>query len=50
MAAAHGAPLREVPPAAREQAYAVVGSEYSGWFQFQLLYARALKDNPDFLD
>lgn len=50
MAAAHGAPLREVPKAACEQAYSVVGSEYSGWFQFQLLYARTLKDNPDFLE
>jgi hypothetical protein len=28
----------------------VVGTEYAGWFQFQLLYARALKENPDFLD
>ncbi|MEY4294661.1 MAG: Decarboxylase NovR, partial [Pseudomonadota bacterium] len=49
-AAANGQPLREVPLAAREQAYGVVGTEYSGWFQFQLLYARALKENPDFLD
>jgi ribulose-5-phosphate 4-epimerase/fuculose-1-phosphate aldolase len=46
----NGQPLREVPPAAREQAYSVVGTEYSGWFQFQILYARTLKENPDFLD
>ena len=46
----NGQPLREVPQAAREQAYGVVGTEYSGWFQFQLLYARALKENADFLD
>jgi ribulose-5-phosphate 4-epimerase/fuculose-1-phosphate aldolase len=50
LAAAHGQPLREVPDAARVQAYSVVGTEYAGWFQFQLLYARALKENPDFLD
>jgi ribulose-5-phosphate 4-epimerase/fuculose-1-phosphate aldolase len=49
-AAANGQPLREVPEAARVQAYSVVGTEYSGWFQFQLLYARALKENPDFLE
>jgi ribulose-5-phosphate 4-epimerase/fuculose-1-phosphate aldolase len=47
---ANGQPLREVPEAARVQAYSVVGTEYAGWFQFQLLYARALKENPDFLD
>jgi ribulose-5-phosphate 4-epimerase/fuculose-1-phosphate aldolase len=46
----NGQPLREVPQAAREQAFGIVGSEYAGWFQFQLLYARALKENPDFLD
>jgi ribulose-5-phosphate 4-epimerase/fuculose-1-phosphate aldolase len=50
LAAAQGQPLREVPEAARKQAYGVVGTEYSGWFQFQLLYARTLKENSDFLD
>ncbi len=50
LAAANGELLREVPPAAAEQAFGVVGTEYSGWFQFQLLYARALKESPDFLD
>lgn len=49
-AAANGQPLRQVPQAAREQAYGVVGTEYAGWFQFQLLYSRAIKENPDFLD
>jgi ribulose-5-phosphate 4-epimerase/fuculose-1-phosphate aldolase len=50
MAAAGGNPLREVPKAACEQAFGVVGSEYAGWFQFQLLYARVLAENADFLD
>ena len=49
-AAAHGQPLRTVPEAACQQAYTVVGVPFAGWFQFQLLYARILKEQPDFLD
>ena len=49
-AAAGGQPLREVPQAARDQAYSVVGNTFSGWFQFQMLYAKILKENADFLD
>jgi len=33
-----------------KQAYSIVGSSYSGWFQFQPLYDRILKEQPDFLD
>lgn len=35
---------------AASQAYSIVGSPYSGWFQFQPLYDRILKEQPDFLD
>jgi ribulose-5-phosphate 4-epimerase/fuculose-1-phosphate aldolase len=49
-AAANGAPLRTVPEDACRQAYSVVGVPFAGWFQFQLLYARILKEQPDFLD
>ena len=30
--------------------YDVVGTPFSGWFQFQPLYARIVKEQPDFLD
>ena len=33
-----------------EQAASLVGSHAAGWFQFQPLYARILKEQPDFLD
>jgi ribulose-5-phosphate 4-epimerase/fuculose-1-phosphate aldolase len=35
---------------AASQAYSIVGSPYSGWFQFQPLYERILKEQADFLD
>ncbi len=35
---------------AAEQAAGLVGSPSAGWFQFQPLYARILKEQPDFLD
>ncbi len=49
-AAAAGQPLRTIPTAACQQAFSIIGSPMAGWFQFQLLYARALKEQPDFLD
>jgi len=49
-AAAHGQPLRTIPEAACKQAHGVIGVPFSGWFQFQLLYARAEREQPDFLD
>ena len=45
-----GESLKIIPQAAAEQSYGIVGVPFSGWFQFQLLYQRQLKDNPDFLD
>ena len=47
--AARGQPLKMVTQAAAEQAYPIVGSSYAGWFQFQPLYARIVKEQPDFL-
>lgn len=35
---------------AAEQAASLVGTPAAGWFQFQPLYARILKEQPDFLD
>jgi len=32
-----------------EQAFRIVGSDFTGWFQFQSLYARISKEQPDFL-
>lgn len=50
-AAAHsGQPLQMVSDKAAQQAYQIVGSPFFGWFQFQSLYARILKEQPDFLD
>lgn len=40
----------QIKQAAAEQAYSIVGSAYAGWFSFQPLYARILKEQPDFLD
>jgi hypothetical protein len=33
-----------------EQSFQLVGSHNAGWFQFQPLYARIVKEQPDFLD
>ena len=49
-AASHGKPLKMVSKAAAEQAHPIVGSSYSGWFQFQPLLARISKDQPDLYD
>ena len=45
-----GESLKEVSPEAAAQSFKIVGSPFSGWFQFQPLYARILKAEPDFLD
>jgi hypothetical protein len=49
-AARTGQPLKTISNAAAEQAFQIIGSSFSGWFQFQSLYARILKEQPDFLD
>lgn len=49
-AAARGEPLKQISEAAALQANSVVGTPFSGWFQFQPLYARIVKEQPDLLD
>jgi len=41
---------RTISDAAARQAYSIVGSAQAGWFQFQPLYARIVKEQPDLLD
>ena len=41
---------REVPVESAKQSYGIVGSPFAGWFQFQPLYARIVKEQPDLLD
>lgn len=43
-------PPRQVSEAAATQAYSIVGSPYSGWFNFQPLYSRIVKEQPDLLN
>ncbi|HEX2677981.1 MAG TPA: class II aldolase/adducin family protein [Polyangiales bacterium] len=43
------APIR-ISEASAQQSFAIVGSAYSGWFQFQPLYARIVKEQPDLLE
>ncbi len=43
-------PLRLISEAAARQAYSIVGTAQAGWFQFQPLYARIVKEQPDLLD
>lgn len=50
MAASGGAPLRAISEASAKQAYSIVGSAFAGWFQFQPLYARIVKEQPDLLE
>ena len=42
--------LRQISPEAAAQAYKITGSAFAGWFQFQPLYARIVKEQPDLLD
>ena len=39
-----------IPDAVAAGTREVIGSREAGWFQFQVLYARVLKEQPDFLD
>jgi ribulose-5-phosphate 4-epimerase/fuculose-1-phosphate aldolase len=49
-AASRGQPLKTISKTAAEQAHALVGSSYAGWFQFQPLYDRIVKEQPGLLD
>lgn len=43
-------PLKLISEESARQASQIAGSSFSGWFQFQSLYARILKEQPDFLE
>src|SRR4051812_20159935 len=49
LARAAGTPIL-IKPEAAEQAFMLTGSALAGWFQFQPLYARIVKEQPDFLE
>lgn len=49
-AARDGSAPRTIKAEAAQQAYSIVGSAFAGWFQFQPLYARIVKEQPDLLD
>jgi ribulose-5-phosphate 4-epimerase/fuculose-1-phosphate aldolase len=48
-AARTGRPPKMISEKSAEQAFRIVGSDFTGWFQFQSLYARISKEQPDFL-
>jgi ribulose-5-phosphate 4-epimerase/fuculose-1-phosphate aldolase len=49
-AARTGEAPRQVSPEAARHSYQVVGTPVAGWFQFQPLYARIVREQPDLLD
>jgi hypothetical protein len=46
----NGETLKLISPEAAAQSYKIVGNSFSGWFQFQPLYARIVKEQPDLLE
>ncbi len=46
----NGETLRLISPQAAAQSRQITGSAFAGWFQFQPLYARIVKEQPDLLD
>ena len=49
-AARSGIAPKTISEASARQSYAIVGASFTGWFQFQPLYARIVKEQPDLLD
>jgi ribulose-5-phosphate 4-epimerase/fuculose-1-phosphate aldolase len=45
-----GETLKLISPTAAAQAYKITGNAFAGWFQFQPLYARIVKEQPELLD
>jgi ribulose-5-phosphate 4-epimerase/fuculose-1-phosphate aldolase len=45
-----GEALKQISPEAAAQAYKITGNPFAGWFQFQPLYARIVREQPDLLD
>jgi ribulose-5-phosphate 4-epimerase/fuculose-1-phosphate aldolase len=50
LAASGGKPLHQIKQEAVQQSAKLIGSPLAGWFSFQPLYARILKEQPDFLN
>jgi len=42
-------PITTISDEAAKQAYSIVGSPFAGWFQFQMLFEKIKKEQPDFL-
>ncbi len=42
--------LKLISSKAAEQAFQILGTPFGGWFQFQSLYERILKEQPDFVN
>ena len=49
MAEAVGTPVK-IDPADAEATMQLVGTHQAGWFQFQPLYARITREQPDLLE
>jgi ribulose-5-phosphate 4-epimerase/fuculose-1-phosphate aldolase len=49
-AARTGQPLKIIPEKAVQQAFNILGSPRTGWFQFQTLYSKVVKEQPDLLN
>ena len=49
-AARTGTVPRAIGDASARQSFGIVGTPFAGWFQFQPLYARIVKEQPDLLD
>ena len=49
-AARTGEAPKQVSEAAAKQAFSITGNPFAGWFQFQPLYTRIVKEQPDLLD
>ncbi len=45
-----GESFKMISHEAATQAYKITGNAFAGWFQFQPLYARIVKEQPDLLD
>jgi ribulose-5-phosphate 4-epimerase/fuculose-1-phosphate aldolase len=45
-----GETLKTISPEAAAQSNRIVGNSFAGWFQFQPLYARIVKEQPDLLE
>ncbi|MCP1968546.1 class II aldolase/adducin family protein [Bradyrhizobium elkanii] len=48
-AARTGQALKTIPEESAKQASAILGSPRAGWFQFQTLYSKIVKEQPDLL-